>query len=194
MKLYIATSRPEEIGNRCMEWAKKERYELTSWLIDCDVFISVLYDELIDKEFIDRHRCYNFHPGILPDYRGSGAYSWALINGEVETGITLHEIKYNIDSGPIIEIRRTLIGEHDTAETLFVRCMDILFNMFRYWLPYIVSGEYVTQPNEGGKLYLRKDLELAKDISGLVKGLTFSGKESAYWFDSKGNKHYVEWQ
>ena len=92
-KVHIATSRPEEIGNRCRTYASHNLpngFELTDVPAECDVFISVLYDTLITEEFIAARRAYNFHPGILPDFRGAGAFSWALLNKEKETGITLH--------------------------------------------------------------------------------------------------------
>lgn len=192
MRLHIATSRPHEIGNRCIDWAKDQGFVLAE-MSECDVFISILYDKLLEKEYIDSHRCYNFHPGILPYYRGSGVYSWVLINGESETGVTLHEIDYNIDSGPIIEVRKTLIGEYDTAETLFTRCMDILFSMFVHNLAAIICKTYKTSANEGGKLYLREHLDKVKDISKLIRGLTFGSKETAYWVDSEGNKRNIHW-
>jgi len=161
---------------------------------NCQIFISVLYDTLLPKEFIDKRVCYNFHPGLLPDYRGSGAYSWALINKERETGITLHEIDYNIDSGPIITKRTTPITEHDTAGTLFDRSMDLLFQLFQDYFTRLLVGNYATVSYSGGHLYLKKDLQEAKDVSHIVRAFTFEDKESAYWYNSKNEKHYIDWE
>ena len=204
-KVHIATSRPEEIGNRCIKWAEQntpERFELTEDMDECDIFISVLYDTIVPIKFIssygqsrERRCCYNFHPGILPDYRGSGVYSWVLLNKEETTGVTLHEIDPDIDHGPIINFSRTSIYPDDTAETLFDRCMNILFyNLFVPNYHRLLSGEYTTWPNEGGKTYYRKDLEEAKDISHIIKAFTFEGKDTVYWIDSQGEKHYIEWE
>ena len=194
-KVHIATSRQAEIGNRCIAYAKDNlpaNFELTDIAEECDVFISVLYDTIISEEFIAARRSYNFHPGILPDFRGAGAFSWALINKEKETGITLHEIDANIDNGPIIDVSKTAITAEDTAGSLFVRCMDLLFNLFVTYFNSLLTGNYTTHANAGGCLYLRKDLEVAKDISHIVRAFTFEGKESAYWIDSEGNKKYAE--
>ena len=197
VKVHIASSRPKQIGNRCRQWARinlPPGFEMTEIPDDCALFISVLCDTLITKQFIDSRKCYNFHPGILPNYRGSGIYSWVLINKETETGVTLHEIDYNIDSGPIIATSRTQITEHDTADSIFVRCMDLLYSMFVAYFSRLLSGDYQVYPNEGGRLYLRRHLEDAKDISHLVRAFTFKGKESAYWRDSSGVNRYVEWK
>lgn len=202
-KVHIATSRPSEIGNRCKDWAATNtpiEYDITEEPDECDVFISVLYDTILNPEFLNdfrngsKRRSYNFHPGILPNYRGAGVYSWVLINKETETGVTLHEIDPDIDSGPIIDIARTTIIYQDTAESLFLRCMDLLFQMFVTHYHRILSGEYVTTENEGGNFYSRQSLEGAKDITHMIKAFRFYGKESAYWFDSRGNRRHIEWE
>ena len=193
-KVYIASSRKEEIGTRCQEWAAKnlpQGFEMTSSPEECQVFISVLYDTLLPQKFIDKRRCFNFHPGILPDYRGSGVYSWVLINQESETGVTLHEIDYTIDTGPIIDTTRTPITEYDTAESLFDRCMELLYILFTCYFVRILTEEYDVRPNNGGYLYLRKDLEEAKDISRFIRAFTFQGKERCYWKDHHNARHYL---
>ncbi|MGZ8691232.1 MAG: formyltransferase family protein, partial [Gaiellaceae bacterium] len=68
MKVHIATSR--QVGEDCKK--------LVSGLVsmeECDIFISVLYEQIISDEFIhSKKACFNFHPAILPEYRGIGAY------------------------------------------------------------------------------------------------------------------------
>lgn len=197
-KVHIASSRWDEIGRRCTEWALEnmlEGFEAAKHPEDCDIFISVLYDKLITREFISTRRCYNFHPGLLPDYRGAGAYSWALINKEKETGVTLHEIDEDIDHGRIIsQVYFDIKNYNNTAGGLFNEAMDTLYEMFQYRFPKLLTNDYVTKPNEGGHLYLREDLEVAKDITHIIRAFTFEGKESAYWVDGKGEKHYVEYR
>lgn len=195
IRVHIASDRETEIGIRCRQWAGDNLplgFELVPGL-ECGIFISVLYGKLLDKKYIDGRKCFNFHPGLLPEYRGAGAFSWAIINREAVTGITLHEIDYHIDSGPIIETRETLITEWDTAETLFHRSMDLLFDLFQLYFHRLLLGDYSTRPNEGGKLYRRRDLDEAKDLTRFVRALTFEGKESAYYYDRSGKKTYLEW-
>jgi methionyl-tRNA formyltransferase len=196
-KVMIASSRNTQIGNRCQAYARQvlpDGYELVYNHNACDVFISVLYDTLLTKEFIDGRRCYNFHPGILPAYRGAGAYSWALINKEELTGVTLHEIDRNIDSGPTIAKLTTKITAQDTAQTLFDRSMDLLYNLFTTYFQSLIEGSCISYPeNWGGTLYLRSHLEPQKNLSHYIKAFTFDDKECAYWYDSTGEKHYIEW-
>lgn len=189
MKVCIATSR--DIGKLCREWAERHKLagvELVDNPEDSHVFISVLYDKLLKKDFIEPRRCYNFHPGILPWYRGAGAYSWAIINGEIETGVTLHEIDESIDTGPVIEIRRFPIRKIDTAESLFRKAETLIYEMFTNWFSLLIDGGLPVTYQESGRTYLRKHLEEARDLTRFVRAFTFTGKPSAYYINRNGEK------
>lgn len=196
-KVHIASSREREIGAQIKMNAIEllpEGWTLTDDMEVCEVFISVMYDKLLTSEYVATRRCFNFHPGLLPDYRGSGAYSWALLNKENRTGVTLHEIDYHIDSGRIIATKEIDIIENDTAEALFAKSMRLIESLFMTYFTKLLTCDYDVRGNEGGHLYLRRHLEEQKDISHIVRAFTFKGKESCYWIDSTGEKHYMEWK
>ena len=78
-----------------IKWVKDKKPELLiSWrnrsILKHD-FLS-----LFEKKII------NIHIGKLPEYRGSGAMSWMILNNEIETAVTYHFIDKGIDSGEII--------------------------------------------------------------------------------------------
>jgi len=197
-KVYIASSR--EIGKQCIDWAKNNLpngFSITNNLDESDIFISVLYDKLIPISFIKNRKCFNFHPGILPQYRGAGVYSWAIINGEDKTGITLHLIDDGIDSGDIIEVRAFPIDKAtDTAQTLFDRGNKIMLMMFKNWFHLLLNDEYIAIKQDETKagIYYRKDLSKAKDLTRFIRALTFNGKESAYYLNNNGDKIYIKFQ
>lgn len=186
--VHIATSR--EVGVPCRSWAARNLPD--GWYLsatpEADVFISVLSDKLITEDFIAGRPCFNFHPGLLPAYRGSGAYSWVIINGEQETGVTLHVIDEKIDHGPIIDQQVFPIAASDTAETLFRRAEQLIVSMFQQWFNRLLIGDYPTRPNSThlGHLYLRKDLEAARDLTRYARAFTFSGKPQAYYTNDEG--------
>ena len=194
-KVHVATSR--EIGEECREWAKKnlpEGFTYSNDKEDCDIFISVLYDKLIPPPFIRSKECFNFHPGVLPQYRGAGAYSWVLINEDDKTGITLHLIDDGIDSGDIIEIRAFSVNKHkDTADTLYEKGEKLMFEMFRSWFHNLLVGDYEAVPQDESRagIYYRKDLNKIKNLTKYIRALTFKDKESAYFIDDKGLKKYI---
>jgi len=60
----------------------------------------------------------NLHGSLLPRYRGRAPVNWVLVNGETETGVTLHEMDEKPDHGAIVAQRRVAIARDDTALSL----------------------------------------------------------------------------
>lgn len=194
--VHIASHRL--IGGRCQNWAEDNLppgWKLSSQP-ESDVFISVMYDELVSERFINERPCYNFHPGLLPHYRGSGAFSWAIINRELETGVTLHKLDVNIDTGPVISKTPIPIWPTDTAETLYNRAMEVMFLMFQEYFGDLLEGNYFRlypQERSAGKTYYRRDLKEALDLTRFVRAFTFEGKPGAYYTNSQGEKIELRW-
>ena len=67
----------------------------------------------------------NLHASLLPQYRGAAPINWAIINGEKETGVTTFFIERDIDTGAIIEQRKTKIGNNMTVGDLYKDLMDL---------------------------------------------------------------------
>lgn len=78
-----------------------------------DLTVIVNYHHIIKEPLISKCVFINAHGGILPDYRGTSCVNWAMINGEKETGVTVHYIERKIDSGDIIVQERIPIGIED---------------------------------------------------------------------------------
>jgi len=62
---------------------------------------------------------FNLHGSLLPRYRGRAPANWVLVNGESETGVTLHRMTRRPDDGAIVDQERVEIAPLDTAYTLF---------------------------------------------------------------------------
>jgi methionyl-tRNA formyltransferase len=61
----------------------------------------------------------NFHPSLLPTYRGRAPINWAILHGETELGLTAHLIDEGMDTGDVIAQRRyTLNSEEDVGDAL----------------------------------------------------------------------------
>jgi methionyl-tRNA formyltransferase len=89
---------------------------------------------------IPRFGCVNVHAGLLPEYRGGHVVQWALINGERESGVTLHYIDEGIDTGPIIAQTRVPIGEDDDAVALRDALTRAGRGLLREMWPRIANG------------------------------------------------------
>jgi methionyl-tRNA formyltransferase len=186
------------VGKRCREWAKRNLPKGFKYSNDpkADVFISVLYDTIIKEDFISKRRCYNFHPGILPQQRGSGICSWVLINNEKEMGITLHKIDKGIDSGDVIHIHKFAVQPEDTANSLFMKAESIIFQMFMDWFHDLLNERYVATPQDESKakIYYRRDLERFADITRIIKAFHFIGKPPCYYITMGGIRKEIKYE
>src|SRR2546423_1252212 len=94
---------------------------------DADVAIVVAYGRILPEEFLraPRRGCINVHFSLLPRYRGAAPANWAIINGDMETGVTTMFIEPALDTGPILLQRKAAIGETETAPQLMERLAEI---------------------------------------------------------------------
>jgi UDP-4-amino-4-deoxy-L-arabinose formyltransferase/UDP-glucuronic acid dehydrogenase (UDP-4-keto-hexauronic acid decarboxylating) len=85
-----------------------------------DVLFSFYYRHLVSAEIlaIPPAGCLNLHGSLLPKYRGRAPINWVLVQGEAETGVTLHYMTPAADAGDIVCQRRVAIGDDDTALSL----------------------------------------------------------------------------
>jgi UDP-4-amino-4-deoxy-L-arabinose formyltransferase/UDP-glucuronic acid dehydrogenase (UDP-4-keto-hexauronic acid decarboxylating) len=60
-----------------------------------------------------RRRGFNLHGSLLPKYRGRAPLNWVLVNGESETGVTLHRMVNRADAGDIVAQKSVAIGADD---------------------------------------------------------------------------------
>jgi methionyl-tRNA formyltransferase len=69
-----------------------------------DLIITTHFQKLLKKELITLpdKGCLNLHPSLLPCYRGMSPQHWPIINGDAETGLTVHYIDEGVDSGNIL--------------------------------------------------------------------------------------------
>ncbi len=60
-----------------------------------------------------------YHPSLLPRHRGPSAINWAIIQGEVKTGLSIFWPDKGLDTGPILLQKEVEIAEHDTLGSLY---------------------------------------------------------------------------
>ncbi len=92
-----------------------------------DAIAVVAYGKILPQRVLDipRYGCVNIHASILPALRGSGPVQWAILNGMEETGITAMYMAAGMDTGDIIEIRRTPIDPYENAQSLLDRLAEM---------------------------------------------------------------------
>jgi len=88
-----------------------------------DVIAVVAYGRILPQRVLDipEKGCVNIHASLLPQYRGSAPYQWAVLDGLRETGVTAQHMALKMDAGDIIDVAKTPIGENETAGELLDR-------------------------------------------------------------------------
>ena len=88
-----------------------------------DICAVVAYGRILPQKVLDipTFGCINIHASVLPKYRGSAPYQWAVLDGLTETGVSAMYLVREMDAGDIIEVSKTPIGENETAGQLLDR-------------------------------------------------------------------------
>jgi methionyl-tRNA formyltransferase len=92
-----------------------------------DVAVVVAYGRILPASFLTAypHGAINVHFSLLPKYRGAAPVNWAIVNGEVETGVTTMQMDSGLDTGAILMQRATDIGDEETAVDLMTRLSEL---------------------------------------------------------------------
>ncbi|AST80732.1 TPA: bifunctional UDP-4-amino-4-deoxy-L-arabinose formyltransferase/UDP-glucuronic acid oxidase ArnA [Citrobacter farmeri] len=97
---------------------------------------------------------FNLHGSLLPKYRGRAPLNWVLVNGESETGVTLHRMVKRADAGAIVAQQRVAISSDDTAFTLHHKLCQTARRVLEQALPAIERKEtHDVQQNESEATY-----------------------------------------
>src|SRR5579863_6653674 len=94
--------------------------------VDLGVMAYVLQFVPQDFATIPRHGMIQYHPSLLPRYRGPSSINWPIIRGDTRTGLTIFRPTDGLDEGPIILQKETPIGPDDTLGSVY---FDRLFPM-----------------------------------------------------------------
>ena len=108
-----------------------------------DVCAVVAYGRILPQKVLDvpTFGCINIHASVLPKYRGSAPYQWAVLDGLTETGVTAMYLVREMDAGDIIDVSKTPIGENETAGELLDRLAVLGADLLSKTLARFASGE-----------------------------------------------------
>jgi UDP-4-amino-4-deoxy-L-arabinose formyltransferase/UDP-glucuronic acid dehydrogenase (UDP-4-keto-hexauronic acid decarboxylating) len=115
-----------------------------------DIIFSFYYRHLVRPPIlsIPHAGCLNLHGSLLPKYRGRCPVNWVLINGEKETGITLHYMTPRADDGDIVGQKKIPISDYDTARSLYEKMVAASGKLLDEILPHIKKGTVTRQPQD----------------------------------------------
>ena len=115
-----------------------------------ELILSFYYRSLIPGKVlaIPRFGSYNMHGALLPKYRGRACVNWAVLNGETETGATLHVMTEQADRGDIVGQESVSIGPDDTAHDVFLKVAEAARIALRRALSALEAGNPTLTPQD----------------------------------------------
>jgi UDP-4-amino-4-deoxy-L-arabinose formyltransferase / UDP-glucuronic acid dehydrogenase (UDP-4-keto-hexauronic acid decarboxylating) len=141
-RLGIPVQAPDDVNHPL--WVERIR------ALRPDFIFSFYYRKLLSGDVLAcaGQGAYNLHGSLLPRYRGRAPANWVLVNGERETGVTLHRMVERADAGPIAAQRSVPIAPDDTALTLHGKLREAARALLAECLPLLARGALVERPQD----------------------------------------------
>lgn len=165
--------------------------------------LSFYYRNMIKPEVLDLafKGALNLHGSYLPNYRGRVPINWAVINGETETGATLHYMVAKPDAGDIVDQEKVAIAFTDSAFDVFTHVTEAAVDVIRRAWPLLLGGTAPRIPmnlHQGSYFGGRKPADgtidwtrSAVQIYNLIRGVTHPYPGA---FTRLDGKRVVIWQ
>ena len=96
--------------------------------LNAEIGIMAFVLQFAPQDFVSipKHGTIQYHPSLLPKYRGPSSINWPIIRGDTSTGLSVFRPTDGLDEGPVIVQKETPIGADDTLGTVY---FDRLFPM-----------------------------------------------------------------
>src|SRR6185312_4670601 len=120
----------QEKGLKVLQLPNLKGPEALQAMRECnaDIGIMAYVLQFAPQEFvkIPKHGTIQYHPSLLPKYRGPSSINWPIAKGEKKTGLTIFRPTDGLDEGPVVLQKETEVSENDTLGTVY---FDRLFPM-----------------------------------------------------------------
>lgn len=89
--------------------------------LDVDLAVMAYVLQFAPQSFVNipRYGTIQYHPSLLPRYRGPSSINWPIIKGDTQTGLTIFRPTDGLDEGPVILHKTVAIGPNDTLGTVY---------------------------------------------------------------------------
>jgi methionyl-tRNA formyltransferase len=165
-----------ELGISCETPEKSRAPEFVERLESerADALVVASYGQILSQRVLDAatRGGINLHGSILPRYRGAAPIQRCILEGDLETGVTLMQMDKGMDTGDIIEIQRLAIDPDETYGALQDRLAVLAAEMASDWLPRIVAGDYERIPQNGELATSAPKIEKAEAELGFDRPVT----------------------
>lgn len=110
---------------------------------EVDLICNAGFMRLLTEDFVERWRDkqLNIHPSLLPSFKGLNTHERALKRGVKLAGCTVHFVRTQMDTGPIIAQSAVPVLPNDTAESLAARVLEAEHKLYPKALKLVASGK-----------------------------------------------------
>lgn len=115
-----------------------------------DLCVVAAYGKILPQAVLDlpKYGCINLHGSLLPEYRGAAPMQRAIMDGKVETGITVMQMDAGLDTGDMILQGVVPIGEDDNFEVIHDRMGECGAELLLRVLEQLRDGELTKVPQD----------------------------------------------
>ncbi len=149
----------ESKGIKVLQYSKIRAEGLNDLLsIKPDVIVTCAFGQILSQEIIDVPKLgvYNIHASLLPKYRGASPISFAILNGEKETGVTIMKTDVGIDTGDILLSDKIKIEDEDNLGSLSEKLSALGGKLILSALKIIETGDFaLTKQDESLASYTK---------------------------------------
>ncbi len=117
-----------------------------------DAVVVAAYGLLIPETLLGERLWLNVHPSLLPRWRGAAPVERALLAGDAETGVTIHETVKELDAGPVAAQRAFALTAEDDAGTVYARAAELAVELLGEVLPAPSFRPQVGEPTYAAKI------------------------------------------
>ena len=148
-----------------------------------DVVAVVAYGRILPQKVLDLvpQGFINIHASVLPQYRGSAPYQWAVLDGLKETGVSAQFMVHAMDAGDVVGVAKTPIGPNETAGQLLDRLAVLGADLLSETLTKFQKKELTPVPQDESQVTMAPMLDktmcpidwnkTAQQIHNQVRGL-----------------------
>ena len=126
-----------------------------------DVVAVVAYGRILPQRVLDivPQGFINIHASVLPQYRGSAPYQWAVLDGLTETGVSAQFMVHAMDAGDVVGVAKTPIGPDETAGELLDRLAVLGADLLSETLAKYEKKELIPVPQDESKVTMAPMLD-----------------------------------
>lgn len=166
-----------------------------------DIILVASFNQIIKDNILNLPNTLiiNYHPSLLPKYRGPSPIVWTILNNERRTGLTIHLLEKKIDAGDIIMQKELIIAENEFLGSLMLKISKLAGEMTYELIECVANNKLVTKrqiesestyykrPSKEREIYFNDAYEITE-----IKLRAFHPYPGALFIDEKGDSYLVK--